>query len=330
MKTRKWSAYVNKTSDALDLPKGLFKQSAKKIAKGLKHSAEVSRRRKGTVRQSAMSMLNFYINRAGKNLTRKNRKKLQIAKKDLKKFFDKKGGGEIGRGEYGYVIEPGIPCKSPDMPSGYVTKIMDYDEDDMEYIDEKFERLKIIASKLKEIDEPQKYFLRPIFCDEFGDLSDENKTDGVKEENKKYSYNMIKGGTTLHVKYDHELKRLDNFIRKINSKNSKENEKDAFSLSDDIWRNILNPIAIALKKLHDEDIIHNDLNTANIIYMNNNTPRFIDFESSYIIDYEEEDENYPKIKKDEEINRFVNMIFRGWKDYYKGVIDNIVSKFNSV
>src|SRR5207247_2635475 len=66
---KKWSAKVTKTSDALDLEKDVFKsRSSKAIAQSLKRSAERSKRKKGTSFQSAMSMLNFYVNRAGKNL----------------------------------------------------------------------------------------------------------------------------------------------------------------------------------------------------------------------------------------------------------------------
>jgi len=67
--TKKWSADVMEHTDALDLKHELFKGSSKEIAHGLKLSAQKSTRRKGTPFQSAMSMLNFYINRAGKNLS---------------------------------------------------------------------------------------------------------------------------------------------------------------------------------------------------------------------------------------------------------------------
>src|SRR5438876_136009 len=80
-KARKWSARVNQTSDALDLESRIFRsKDPRKIARSLKHSAEKSRRRKGTPLQSAMSMLNFYINRAGKNLTAAQKQPLQKAK----------------------------------------------------------------------------------------------------------------------------------------------------------------------------------------------------------------------------------------------------------
>jgi len=89
-KARKWSARVNQTSDALDLESRIFRsKDPKKIARSLKRSAENSRRRKGTPLQSAMSMLNFYINRAGKNLTAAQKQPLQKAKQELRALFNK-------------------------------------------------------------------------------------------------------------------------------------------------------------------------------------------------------------------------------------------------
>jgi len=83
-----WSAKVTEKSNALDLEKGVFTlKDSKKIAKSLKMSSERSRRRKVGPYQSAMSMLNFYINRAGTNLDKKQREILEQAKKELKKLF---------------------------------------------------------------------------------------------------------------------------------------------------------------------------------------------------------------------------------------------------
>jgi len=85
-KSRKWSAGVTKHSDALDLEKGVFTlENPEKIAQSLEKSAEKSTRKKGTSYQSAMSMLNFYINRAGKNLPAKKKKVLTKARDLLKK-----------------------------------------------------------------------------------------------------------------------------------------------------------------------------------------------------------------------------------------------------
>jgi hypothetical protein len=89
-KKRYWSAYVTKHSFALDLEPGVFTwDDPKRIAASLKRSALASTRRKGTPFQSAMSMLNFYINRAGKNLPSRRRKILERAKVELRALFGK-------------------------------------------------------------------------------------------------------------------------------------------------------------------------------------------------------------------------------------------------
>ena len=86
---KKWSAAVIKRSDAMDLKKNVFKQSdPKKIARSVKASAARSSRRKASPKRSAMSMLSFYVNRAGKNLSPAKKKKLQRAKDELRKLPD--------------------------------------------------------------------------------------------------------------------------------------------------------------------------------------------------------------------------------------------------
>jgi len=88
---KKWSAGVTRNSNALDLKSRVFLyKDPEKIAASLKRSAEKSKRKKGTALQSAMSMLNFYINRAGKNLTVKEKKPLEKAKNALRSLFKKK------------------------------------------------------------------------------------------------------------------------------------------------------------------------------------------------------------------------------------------------
>ena len=84
-----WSAEVTEHSDALDLENHVFARKPADIAQSLKRSAERSHRRKSTPFQSAMSMLNFYINRAGKNLSAKRRQTLDRAKNELRKAFGK-------------------------------------------------------------------------------------------------------------------------------------------------------------------------------------------------------------------------------------------------
>lgn len=92
-KAKYWSKQVTKKSDALDLEQGVFTwNNPKKIALSLKKSAELSNRRKTAPFQSAMSMLNFYINRAGTNLSSERKKILNQAKQELRKTFNKNKG----------------------------------------------------------------------------------------------------------------------------------------------------------------------------------------------------------------------------------------------
>lgn len=87
---RKWSGRVTEKSNALDLDAGVFKKDdPKKIAVSLKRSAEKSKRRKAGPFQSAMSMLNFYINQAGKTLPKTRKNILEKAKDELRKLFHK-------------------------------------------------------------------------------------------------------------------------------------------------------------------------------------------------------------------------------------------------
>jgi hypothetical protein len=89
---RKWSGRVTATSDALDLKHDVFKQrSATAIARSLKRSAERSHRRKSDPYRSAMSMLVFYINRAGRNLSASRRRTLEAAKDELREIFGRAG-----------------------------------------------------------------------------------------------------------------------------------------------------------------------------------------------------------------------------------------------
>ncbi len=87
----RWSRHITETSNALDLEAGVFAlDDPRRIARSLQHSAEASERRKTTPFRSAMSMLNFYINRAGKNLPAERRAILQQAKEELRRLYGKK------------------------------------------------------------------------------------------------------------------------------------------------------------------------------------------------------------------------------------------------
>jgi hypothetical protein len=86
--SRRWSARVTAHSNALDLERSVFTwKDPKRIAQSLKRSAEHSRRRKSEPYRSAMSMLTFYVNRAGDNLDSSQRRVLEQAKRELRRLF---------------------------------------------------------------------------------------------------------------------------------------------------------------------------------------------------------------------------------------------------
>jgi uncharacterized protein DUF3175 len=88
---KRWSRQVTERSDALDLDPGVFsKDDPRSIARSLKRSADRSRRRKSDPFRSAMSMLTFYINRAGKNLSKTRRARLEAAKEELRDLYQHK------------------------------------------------------------------------------------------------------------------------------------------------------------------------------------------------------------------------------------------------
>ena len=89
-KSTRWSQKVTETSNALDLEPRVFAQrDPKAIARSLKRSAERSRRRKSSPFRSAMSMLTFYVNRAGDKLPKTQRKRLEKAKDELRELYGK-------------------------------------------------------------------------------------------------------------------------------------------------------------------------------------------------------------------------------------------------
>src|SRR5919204_4126074 len=85
---KRWSRQVTERSNALDLESGIFaRNDPRSIARSLKRSADRSRRRKSDPFRSAMSMLNFYINRAGKSLSKTRRARLEAAKDELRDLY---------------------------------------------------------------------------------------------------------------------------------------------------------------------------------------------------------------------------------------------------
>jgi hypothetical protein len=100
--TRRWSARVTRTSNALDLDRGVFTWTdPRRIARSLKRSATQSKRRKADPYRSALSMLTFYLNRAGKNLPAGQRKTLQRAKTELREVFGRDEAKQRGGRRHG-------------------------------------------------------------------------------------------------------------------------------------------------------------------------------------------------------------------------------------
>ena len=86
---KRWSKKVTETSDAMTLKDGVFKQTPRAIALSIRRSAERSTRKKSTPFRSAMSMLTFYENRAGKNLSATRKAKIEKAKDELRALYGK-------------------------------------------------------------------------------------------------------------------------------------------------------------------------------------------------------------------------------------------------
>ena len=85
--TQGWVRHVQETSNAMDIPQGLFTGTPREIARGLRRSVLASRRTKGTKFQSAMSMLNWFINRGGRGISPTRRRTLERAKDELRDLF---------------------------------------------------------------------------------------------------------------------------------------------------------------------------------------------------------------------------------------------------
>ena len=89
--SKRWSQRVTRESNALDLERSVFAgRDPKRIARSLKRSAERSRRRKSSPYRSAMSMITFYLNRAGKNLPASKRRTIEASKDELRRLYGKK------------------------------------------------------------------------------------------------------------------------------------------------------------------------------------------------------------------------------------------------
>ena len=192
-----------------------------------------------------------------------------------KRGTEKKGGKVLGRGTTAKVIYPAIPCRGKNT-TNYVSKVFFSKNNTVEKKD-----LETIISRLKSIDPEQKYFIYPEFCDEFGELLENNRENGITNNSKQYSYLMKKGGKPF-MRYNNNIHDLINGYNELN-KNNENNTREKKEIIDNLV-DILKPVINLIYKLHDAGIVHTDLGVGNIIYMTDGTPRLIDFDFAEIID----------------------------------------------
>lgn len=208
--------------------------------------------------------------------TRRNRRRKQTRRRR-----QRKGGKKLGEGASGIVIDPAIPCEGKDT-SKYVSKVFFKKE----YFDDAMANVSNVLAKLQEIDPNQEYFLYPEICETFGPLTDENRTDGVTDDNKGHSYLMRKAKHSLDIEY---------------------REKEA-EIRKDVDKAIeyLTPIAKEalglLKKLHDNNIIHNDFHPGNVVRMEDGTLRIIDFDGAYLLPVDTSRRGRLALKGDDVLN----------------------------
>ena len=168
----------------------------------------------------------------------------------------RRGGKKIGYGANGVVIDPAIPCIGKDI-TGKVSKVF--------FGREKFEKarqtIEPLLAKLNEIDRNQTSFLYPELCYKVGKRSKENEADGVTEKTKHYSYLMNRGGNET----------LLGFIIRTKP-------------SEDKIVAMLKEVQELLNKLHDNNILHGDFHSTNVLRMDDGTFRIIDFDSAQIVD----------------------------------------------
>lgn len=249
-----------------------------------------------------------------KTVRRKTTRRRRTVKKN------RKGGAVLGDGIHGHVIYPGILCKGKD-PTTYVTKVLPEGEMNQDY-DEK--KMKDISAILKQIDPEQKYFIYPDFCDtEIGPLTKENEKD-IQGSFK--SYNMVKGEVSFADKWK-QRQGFWNIYNAIIDENNNDNKLALQNKYRSTIRTYLDSVTEdtthllkGLKKLHDAGILHNDIQSGNILYMKNGKPRIIDFEESEL-------KRPTKQEQEKEIQKLIDTVTRlGLRDAYPDLYQMFTEK----
>ena len=227
--------------------------------------------------------------------TRRVRRRKQTRRK-------RRGGKKLGEGMYGFVVDPAIPCEGKDT-SGYVSKVLNPKESQYDTPESFLTKTKSnpVFAKLKEIDPEQKEFIYAEFCENVGEPSEENKADGVTNENKKYSYLLKRGGKSLEQEFKEEASK---YIPKIVA-TSVELEKaiqlmpqahqEYMNVGVDHLKPVIQKIVAYLKpivnrvlelrdKLYANGISQGDLHPGNVLRMDDGTLRIIDFDGTQMFD----------------------------------------------
>jgi hypothetical protein len=162
----------------------------------------------------------------------------------------RRGGGKLGEGKSAKVIYPAIPCSDGRDLTNYVSRVPGKRTRKNPLVDLVSQNLRLMET-LKAVDPTQKYLFYPETC-EPGELTSENKEDGVTEESKHLSELYMRGGITWED------------YCKIKTPTKKQ----------------LNHLLQGMKKLHNAKIVHGDFKADNIVMGNDNLPRIIDFGNS--------------------------------------------------
>lgn len=175
----------------------------------------------------------------------------------------RRGGKVLGDGTYAFIVDPAIPCKDGRDMSKYVSRVSKREKwDDIASKDHP----KLIK-KLKEIDPEQKYFFYPEYC-EPGPMLKENKLDGVTYNNKKYSEIILRGNEVWNP-MKRRQRSWEGFL-----KGKKTGRKTPFP---ERTQEQLDHLKKGIDLLHDNDIVHHDLHSHNVVIGDDGMPRIIDF-----------------------------------------------------
>ena len=205
----------------------------------------------------------------------------------LKKYGGKKktrrGGKIIGNGEYGFVVDPAIPCSGKDT-TGYVSKVFNPNMGDSGATT-LLEQAKSnpVFEKIREIEDYDKYFIIPEFCDNIGDLTKENEADGIREKTKHNSYLMKKGGESLEEVFFRKGEELTPIIA---------NEDEIVNKIVEYLRPVVAYVGKGVELLHSKNFAHTDLHPGNVLQMSDGTFRIIDLDQAEVLKNPQRDMEY--------------------------------------